>query len=48
MAQGISRYSKYYLNLLRTDVANYYPKNVFVREPNIKATFPNIPYSVSQ
>lgn len=48
MAQAISRYSKHYQNLLRTDIANYYPKNVFLREPNKKTTFPNIEYSVSQ
>jgi hypothetical protein len=48
MSQAISRYSRHYQNLLRTDVANYYPKNVFVREPNVKAVYPDIPYSVTQ
>jgi thioester reductase-like protein len=34
MSQTFTRLSKSYLQLGRIDAANYFPKNVFVREPN--------------
>ena len=33
MSQTFTRLSKNYLQLARQDVANYFPKNVFLREP---------------
>lgn len=35
MTSNITRFSKLYLNIARTDIANSFPKNVFVREPNL-------------
>ena len=34
MALRISRYSKIYLQMARPDVAQDFPRHVFVREPN--------------
>lgn len=34
MSQTFTRLSKNYLQLARQDIANYFPKNVFIREPN--------------
>lgn len=33
MSSTTSRYTKLYFNQLRSDVANYFPKNVFLRNP---------------
>jgi hypothetical protein len=33
MSQSVSRYTKQYLNLMRTDIAGNFPKNVFLRNP---------------
>ena len=33
MSQSVSRYTKQYLNLMRTDIAGNFPKNVFIRNP---------------
>ena len=35
MSLHFSRYSKIYSRLARPDVAQYFPRHVFVREPNI-------------
>ena len=48
MTQSASRFSKYYLGLMRSDISNYFPKNVFLREPNKKCVYPEITYSVTQ
>lgn len=34
MSQTFTRLSKSYLNVARIDIANYFPKNAFIREPN--------------
>jgi len=34
MALRTSRYSKIYLQLARPDVAQSFPRNIFIREPN--------------
>jgi hypothetical protein len=33
MSQSVSRYTRQYLNLVRTDIAGNFPKNVFLRNP---------------
>ena len=35
MSQTFTRLTKSYLQLGRIDAANYFPKNVFIREPNL-------------
>ena len=35
MSQTFTRLTKSYLQLGRIDASNYFPKNVFIREPNL-------------
>lgn len=35
MALSASRYSKFYLNLARSDMTHSFPRYNFIREPNI-------------
>mmetsp|Transcript_8923 Transcript_8923/g.9272 ORF Transcript_8923/g.9272 Transcript_8923/m.9272 type:complete len:381 (-) Transcript_8923:118-1260(-) len=46
MSQAVTKHSKAYLNLLRSDVANYHPKNIFLREPNVKKQENKLSFSV--
>jgi hypothetical protein len=48
MSSLVGRHTKFYANLLRTDTANLFPKNVFLREPNVGTSNTNLRYSVSQ
>lgn len=49
MTSSMSRHSKAYFNLMRSDIANNFRKNVFLRQPNIKVTNAfDLPYSVTK
>ena len=48
MSSLVGRHTKFYANLMRTDSANFFPKNVFIREPNVKSTRTDLRFSVSQ
>lgn len=41
MSLNVSRFTKHYLNLSRSDVAHDFPRHVFLREPNTPQTFAN-------
>ena len=41
MAYNFSRYSKIYKNICRPDVAQTFPRHVFLREPNKQGRFEN-------
>ena len=41
MSLNVSRFTRQYLNLSRSDVAHDFPRHVFLREPNKPQTFAN-------
>lgn len=51
MSTSLTKYSKRYLNIMRSDVANYFPKGSFLRQPNVEVNninYQSLEYSVSQ
>ncbi len=47
MSQTFTRYTKNYLQLARQDAANYFPKNVFLKDPNISNRGYDVPIKVT-
>ena len=39
MSSNVTRFTKQYLNFSRTDVAQSFPRHVFLREPNKGGSF---------
>lgn len=51
MSTSLTKYSKNYMNLMRTDISNYFRKGSFLREHNIENSSiykREMQYSVSQ
>ena len=48
MTSSVGRYTKYYLNQMRPDLAGYFPKNVFLRNQNYQCKFENLINKVSR
>lgn len=47
MSSAMSRYSKHYINILRSDTAGYFPIHNFLRNPNIKTKNDILNYHVT-
>ena len=39
MSLNVTRFTKQYLNMTRSDIAHDFPRHVFLREPNKQNTF---------